>query len=323
MAPRGLVRRAGPWRVASDQLKQRSPGTWDRIAGLSGRVEPLLEPLGLARDYPLSLAVGVANRAQFRDVSGFVMFVGYPRSGHSIVGSLLNAHPNVVIGHRLRVLRYIEAHYRRDQINGMVLTADRRFARMGRIGSKRYDYSVPNQWQGRFTDLKVIGDSNVTNNYLRTRPGLLGQLRGVMGVPVRVVHVVRNPFDNIATMSLRNEVPLEEAADRYFSLCEGANQVRAGCSEEHWFDLRHEELLEEPEKCLRRLCEFMQIDAADGYLQDCAGILYRQPHLSRSEVTWAPELLASVEERMAAYPHLRGYSFTEPGASFPAETATE
>ena len=34
----------------------------------------------------------------FDDLKAFVMFVGYPRSGHSIVGALLDAHPHLTVG---------------------------------------------------------------------------------------------------------------------------------------------------------------------------------------------------------------------------------
>ena len=32
-------------------------------------------------------------------VEKFVFFVGYPRSGHSIIGSVMDAHPDIVIAH--------------------------------------------------------------------------------------------------------------------------------------------------------------------------------------------------------------------------------
>ena len=35
----------------------------------------------------------------------FVMFIGYPRSGHSIVGSLMDAHPHMVIANEFMLLR--------------------------------------------------------------------------------------------------------------------------------------------------------------------------------------------------------------------------
>jgi len=41
------------------------------------------------------------------------MFVGYPRSGHSVIGSLLNAHPDMVVAHELNALRYVQAGFSR------------------------------------------------------------------------------------------------------------------------------------------------------------------------------------------------------------------
>ncbi|HSH59747.1 MAG TPA: hypothetical protein VK988_08945 [Acidimicrobiales bacterium] len=267
------------------------------------------------RDYPLSLWTARRGERSFENLKSFVMFIGYPRSGHSIVGSLLNAHPNVVIGHRLRVLRYVHARFGRKQLCGMVMLADERFARLGRVGSKRYNYSVPGQWQGRYCDLQVIGDSNVTNNYLRRKPELLPRLREVMGVPVKLVHVVRNPYDNISTMSIRNRLTLQEAADRYFTLCDGAALIQTGTAVDDWFDLRHEDLLDDPMLWLDRLCVFVGVAAHQDYLNACASVLYRNPHHSRHEVDWSHEMIQQVQSRMVAYPFLRGYAFEQPAAS--------
>ena len=37
-------------------------------------------------------------------VRSFCLFIGYPRSGHSLVGSLLDAHPDIAIAHEVNVL---------------------------------------------------------------------------------------------------------------------------------------------------------------------------------------------------------------------------
>ena len=310
MAPGGLT--AGSRRhLVTEQFRRRLPGPAQRLSSTWHRLE---EPLELARDAPLATWLGLRNRRELAGARAFVMFVGYPRSGHSIVASLLNAHPDVVIGQRIRVLRHVGFGYRRLQVQGMVMLAEHRFSGSGRIGSKRYDYSVPGQWQGRFRTIRVLGDGNVTNDTLRARPHLLGRLREVIGLPVLVIHVVRNPFDNIATMSVRNRVSLGAAADRYFDLCDGATAVRADCADEHWADVRHEALLEDPQGCLAGLCRFVGVPPDDDYLDACAGVLYKSPHRSRNDVDWPAELRSSVAERSAAYPFLSGYAFDEPQA---------
>ncbi|KAJ7371717.1 hypothetical protein OS493_023052 [Desmophyllum pertusum] len=45
------------------------------------------------------------NRFKLYDgVETFVMFIGYPRSRHSLVGAILDAHPEIIIPHEYDVL---------------------------------------------------------------------------------------------------------------------------------------------------------------------------------------------------------------------------
>jgi hypothetical protein len=40
------------------------------------------------------------------EIEAFALFIGYPGSGHTLLGMLLNAHREAVIVHELKVLRY-------------------------------------------------------------------------------------------------------------------------------------------------------------------------------------------------------------------------
>lgn len=267
------------------------------------------------RDHPLSLLTGLRHADDFLEVERYVMFVGASRSGHSLVGSLLNAHPEVVVAHQLHALRYVAAGFNRRQLFAMILRTDRRYGRRGRVSNKgRFSYTVPNQWQGRYRRLRVIGDKRGASSttLLQAHPELLGRLRTVVDVPVHLVHVVRNPFDNIATMAKRFHVELDQAADRYFGLCEGANEVCIEAGADRWLDLRHEEVIEDPAAALETLCRFLDLPPGQDYLRDCADIVYRTPHQSRHETTWSPALVDDVKRRMAAFPFLEGYCFDEP-----------
>ncbi len=42
-----------------------------------------------------------ADAARFAEIGRFCLFVGFPRSGGSLLGALLNAHPDMVIGQEL------------------------------------------------------------------------------------------------------------------------------------------------------------------------------------------------------------------------------
>ena len=187
----------------------------------------------------------------FDNVEAFCLFIGYPRSGHSLVGSLLDAHPNVVLAHELDALRYVAAGYRRHQLYWMILRRDAEFTRSGRRWTE-FDYSVPGQWQGRFEQLQIIGDKKggATTFMLEQHPELIDRLKRTVGTDVRLIHVVRNPYDNIATMSKRTNRTLSVASDRYFELCRTAEKLkhRYGGS---MIDVRHEALIADP----RRVCD--------------------------------------------------------------------
>ena len=71
--------------------------------------------LPVLRRYPATYVSsrldGFRLRHDFDDVRGFVIFVGQPRTGHSLVGALLDAHPNALIAHELDALKYVAAGY--------------------------------------------------------------------------------------------------------------------------------------------------------------------------------------------------------------------
>ncbi|MCA1614387.1 MAG: sulfotransferase, partial [Acidobacteria bacterium] len=155
---------------------------------------------GLPKPYLTSLYDSWRRREDFSALRAYCMFVGYPRSGHSLVGSLLDAHPDVVIAHELDALKYVRARFRREQLFHLLLDKSEEFTARGRQWNG-YSYEVPGQWQGRRRSLRVIGDKKGGGSTMRlgADPRLLARLRRTVGVPVKLVHVVRNPFDNIST----------------------------------------------------------------------------------------------------------------------------
>jgi hypothetical protein len=82
------------------------------------------ELLPLPKQYVLSCRAALRQKKRFENVGTYFMFIGYPRSGHSLIGSLLDAHPNIVCAHELGVLRYLLCRFRRDQIFSLLLTAN-------------------------------------------------------------------------------------------------------------------------------------------------------------------------------------------------------
>ena len=144
----------------------------------------------------------------------FVLFIGYPRSGHSIIGSLLDAHPNVVMAHEFNVLQWTKKmpNYTKRQLFNMLFlnSYHNAFEEGTRTRNyKGYNLTLDNSWQGRYREyVDVIGDKNgdkVSKLFLEDPDGfrsLLKKLQDVVSVPVRLIHCVRNPYDIVSTMML-------------------------------------------------------------------------------------------------------------------------
>ena len=274
------------------------------------------ENLVLARQLVEAAAIGVVERRHFDEVETYCMFLGTGRSGHSLVGSLLDAHPEAVIAHELDALRYLGAGFPRRLVYAQILQNDREFTRSGRKARLDYAYRVPNQWQGRYRRLRVIGDKKGGRSTRRLRhdPGLLERARDAVGTRFRVVQVSRNPFDTIATMYRRTGDPsrgitLESKIDHYRSLCRTISEASTRLDPAERFELRHEDVVTSPQRCLSALCSFVGLSADQAYLDDCASILFPSPRQTRHEAPWTPALIARVDEIVAAHGFLAGYSF--------------
>lgn len=273
------------------------------------------------RAYP-TLYVGSAIKARryrsdLASVRAFLLFVGHPRSGHSLVGSLLDAHPAMVVSHELDVLKYVGLGYRRDQLLTLVLEHARANAEAGRK-SWGYSYAVPGQWQGRWQRLEVVGDKRgrMTTDRLAARPGLLDDLARAVRVPVKVVQVVRNPYDNVATMHARGSAALGEQVTRYRELGETVDRIAAGLDAVDqgvagFHRLYHEDLVADTPGTLAPLCRFLGVDAPDDYLAACDGVVFPSPRRTRDGAPWTAEDRAALDAVVASTPWLGRYEFDE------------
>ena len=240
------------------------------------------------------------------------LFVGAPKTGHSLVGSLLDAHPRMAVAHELDVLLQLRAGFRRGQILALLLDNTARQAARGR-GESGYDYVVPGQWQGRWESLRVIGDKHAEGTALRLRlfPELWRRLeRELAGT--RFIHVVRNPFDAIASLTRPQSRRLDvaSATDYFFFLVAGVPELRERVGEDRFLELRHEDLIAAPAKTLANACGFLGEEAPADYLEACAAIVFETPRRAREEVAWTPAAVREVERRAADLPFLRDYGFT-------------
>lgn len=276
--------------------------------------------LNLIGLYATSLLQNRRSAALVRDLETYCMFVGYPRTGHSLIGSLLDAHPNIVIAHELDALKLLQRGFNRMQVFHLLLENSKKMAGAGRSHSG-YSYHVPQQWQGRFEKLKILGDKKGAMSAMRfyLDPELLGFVKDKIAIELKFVHVMRNPFDVLATMSRRSRTKtLDMHIEFFFQLCSSIATLKEQLLPSQIFDLRLESFIEDPKLHLGRLCSFLGAKAQPRYLEDCASIVFKSPKKSRRDITWTEQSIAKVSNRMKAFAFLSSYTYEDSDTSKPA-----
>ena len=269
--------------------------------------------LGLFSRFLVTSSVSRAlGRAQI-----FCSFVGHGRSGGTLVGALLNAHPNVVMSNELNALRRLRLGMKQDDLYRLIYIVSKRQVARGSRGGGGYSYAIAGQWQGKHRDILVIGDrkAGASAQELNAHPNLLGLVDERIRLTKKFVHVIRNPFDTIATtfkktMSGSDSTEhehLEREIHNYFARCQAVKHVELhfGPGSVHYLD--HEDLLSGPHATLAELCHFLGLEASADYLDACAGILMQSPNKTGASINWRPEHLRSVRSGIRNFSWLQRY----------------
>lgn len=274
------------------------------------------EAARLARNYAVALYRSRREEAPFEEVQSCCLFLGHARSGHSIVGALLDAHPDAVVPDEVDALRYVLAGFSREQLFHVMLDRAERLAAKGRTKNGReqrtYSYQVPGQWQGRYRTIRLIGETKagITTQRLTLEPELLDRLRAFMApIHLRFLHVVRNPFDNISTLMIRGSRTFENATEAYFRNCGSLEALHRRLTDEEQLVVRQEGLIEEPIETLVEICNFVGLTPTPDYLAACASILYASPARSRYKVEWSDGMIETVQAQIDGYGFLDGYRY--------------
>ena len=295
-----------------------------------------------------------------RGVKTFVFFMGYPRSGHSIVGSILDAHPHVVVSHEFMLMNrqaifskpsttnwtsdlfnVLYQHSYLDVQNG---------TRNSEMTDKGYALYIDGLWQGeydRFID--VIGDKSgglTTSQYVYDPVKFqrnYKELAARLPVPIKAVHVLRNPYDQITTALIYalidggqltkmdftnakknlisgsqmpntkgfvNETLLRRKINNLFNRFWAASKIAELVGETNVLTIHSSDLIHNPQDTIQRMCEFFGVSIPDVYLKIASEKVFTSVSQTRVLTEWPPRMIAEVEEQMKQYEVLHRYSFT-------------
>ena len=127
----------------------------------------------------------------YKHVRTILFFIGYPRSRHSLLGSLLDAHPHIVVSDETlafprwrrnpkqwmngSIYSFYDTLFRASKQSTMTGRRSRVFE--GSVVNKdsNYGYSVPNQWQGNYDRYIQVGTFPAPQGYIRADHAMADQ----------------------------------------------------------------------------------------------------------------------------------------------------
>ncbi len=194
----------------------------------------------------------------------------------------------------------------------LILQRDKQFGEIGRTWSG-YQYEVPGQFQGRFEQLRVIGDKRARASVLQiaAQPKVLERVRRVVKVPITVLHVTRNPYDNIATEARRNNMSLSVATEWYEQICRAIRTVRPMLDPAELIDIRYEDFTAHAARALAELCLSIGVEPEAAYLEACTSIVWPSTNRTRDKAEWSNHDRRNVERLIETYDVLGSYTFDE------------
>ena len=280
------------------------------------------------------------NSSSIESVKTFLFFIGWPRSCHSIIGSMLDAHPEAIVAHEFFLFQQLKRDMRlkdRKTLYNMLYQNSFKTAhggwRSSKMQQKGYSLEIDGAWQGRCSKLQVIGDKTAgdSTRMYSHRPiqfrRFYRQLKNTVQVPVRVLHIVRNPYDMIATISLyrgsevkemkvnasltnrySNHRVLKEATDY---VLQQSKAIASMIPDAHInrLEVHCEDLIQEPKKTMMGICQFLNLTCSPEYLGMCEEKTFTSISMSRYLVEWTEDLLLRVAKQINKYSFFKRYSF--------------
>ena len=154
-----------------------------------------------------------------------------------------------------------------------------------------------------------------------------GKFETFEGYPLKLFHVVRNPYDNISTRFmvytksakirnnsfLTNKVWNDTNGLSEYVTKQASDYERIQQFLDYFGDrvltLHNADLIADPKSFLNKVCNFLEIGCNSFYIETAAKSVFSNATMSRHNVMWSDELRARVDSTIQKYSFLDRYSF--------------
>ena len=237
--------------------------------------------------------------------------VGFHRSGSSLVGDLLDGHPNMIVSNEAGVIRkYIQGQITsREQFLALII-------KNSVTSGTRKNFIAS---QKKHKNLEIIGDKHSGNNLtslISKRHNNIEKVKEFVGLPIKFLFTIRNPYDMVSSMITTvpdwqvDEERKNEQVIKYFGRWSRQSKLFFEyVPADKIFIIRNEDFIANPSKMMEGVCDFLGVDKIPSYIEDCISAVYRIPSKSRERLNWGPQIKAQVATLIEEYEFFDGYSW--------------
>ena len=279
-------------------------------------------------------------------VKTLVFFLGHAHSGHSIVASLMDSHPHMVISHELDLVAKLSlgiiAPNKAEIFNTIWSnTVQTAIDGVRTHNGKGYNLTVDGLCEGSYSNtIDVIGDKrggktvSLLNNNNSKRWLTAFTILKSLNVTLKVILVLRNPYDVIASTILldryiyrrkysetkyanykKNNTTIEFSPDLFNSCIhqyfKSLRLIMDGQKKYNLdiIEIHGKDLILDPRGTLLKLCGSLGVICSDNYLDICSNKIYKTESRTRHLVNWTNEGLQMVQQNIEKYSLLKEYTF--------------
>ena len=246
------------------------------------------------------------------DFKSFCLVIGNSRSGSTILGSIVDAHPNAVVANETMASQSFWRGMSKGDILREIIENSSANYRSGRQ-SEDYQYQIGASPESK-SSVCVYGDKiwNPATLLLHGDYHLVSSLENRLAARVVLIASIRNPFDTIATMHRRSQAPIKDRIRWFFMHCEALAALEEKTIEPNYLISYHEHLIDCPDEEISRICRALRLPLDHQHLENVKRLLYKRPKQSGAAIDWTVADVEDVLERMQRFPFLSLYEDQTP-----------
>jgi hypothetical protein len=157
----------------------------------------------------------------------------------------------------------------------------------------------------------VLGNSKAayTSRVIANNPEVINTFESSLGVPVKFVNVIRNPFDMIASGLQRRNISFESLWPKFEAMTNTVSNVIKILNNHEVLQLRQENFLNDPDREIARLLKFAALSYDSMFITTIKNHLYTAPDKSRYRSLEVKRNRKKIEALISRNDFFEGYNF--------------